>query len=661
MRGNTSTGASTGQVTTGQINNVTPPDFVLNEVRLLLDKLAAPETNASFETPARADPGSIENSIRPPEVTWTWADSDAREHQNVSEVDIGKYGLQTDIHKLFKLASIAPILWQPVRDFSIATWTWRNEQERQSQPVSSGDVGKIGYQADIDSYFRLDNATGPVWKSVSNPNNSSAPFELSTGASDAVSYHDCYRLQIAFEDVWAELIDESIGTTAQAFYTKWDALMNEGMGSDFNDEQYTSEFDVSTSSIAGAKPLVVAMPALSVSNPQTLVTSRTTVLSLLTSSVAVIDQIGGKASPLFKNAFGLDLQNIRAELATALSRFSTFPSGPGADSKPITDPLDAALQIIVSLKSKLSQGAAARTAVFSAIPLDDIWGYDQLENFLNDVRVILGLPEVQAPSASTNAMENYQSYFATIFLDLRSALDYINSFVFAYETLQPQANPNQALSLSSQIPLNINQAIIDCNALLNDASASFKQRYTADFNNIIVNLENAEVRVQGLATAVTAGVTSQNVIKSNSQEISNILTPIKDAQTSLQSIIASYTAALQDQTGSTSATSDLNFPEIETLFKKLSDMLKERYRFDVFAPASINYGLLLNYRQQWKPQILPGRQSRRDHSVGARGDATVHKQDSGQEIEERQGDRRILAQQQGRQVRNAAQRRRDFQ
>src|SRR5262249_52448420 len=159
-------------------------------------------------------------------------------------------------------------------------------------------------------------------------------------------------------------------------------------------------------------------------------------------------------------------------------------------------------------------------------------------NFLNDVRVILGLPEVQAPSASTNAMENYQSYFATIFLDLRSALDYINSFVFAYETLQPQANPNQALSLSSQIPQNINQAIIDCNALLNDASASFKQRYTADFNNIIVNLENAEVRVQGLATAVTAGVTSQNVIKSNSQEISNILTPIKDAQTSLQSIIA---------------------------------------------------------------------------------------------------------------------------
>src|SRR5260370_4060730 len=31
-------------------------------------------------------------------------------------------------------------------------------------------------------------------------------------------------------------------------------------------------------------------------------------------------------------------------------------------------------------------------------------------------------------------------------------------------------------------------------------------------------------------------------------------------------------------------------------------MLKERYRFDIFAPGSINYGLLLNYRQRWQPQ-----------------------------------------------------------
>ena len=62
-------------------------------------------------------------------------------------------------------------------------------------------------------------------------------MELATGASDAVAYHDFYRLQIAFEDVWAELIDKSIGTTAQEFYAKWDALMNTSMGSDTNSEQ----------------------------------------------------------------------------------------------------------------------------------------------------------------------------------------------------------------------------------------------------------------------------------------------------------------------------------------------------------------------------------------------------------------------------------------
>ena len=33
----------------------------------------------------------------------------------------------------------------------------------------------------------------------------------------------------------------------------------------------------------------------------------------------------------------------------------------------------------------------------------------------------------------------------------------------------------------------------------------------------------------------------------------------------------------------------------------MNAILKERYRFDVFAPASINYGVLLNYRQHWKP------------------------------------------------------------
>jgi hypothetical protein len=43
-------------------------------------------------------------------------------------------------------------------------------------------------------------------------------------------------------------------------------------------------------------------------------------------------------------------------------------------------------------------------------------------------------------------------------------------------------------------------------------------------------------------------------------------------------------------------------PGLPQLLKKLDTALKEKYRFDVFAPASINYGLLLNYRQHWQPQ-----------------------------------------------------------
>jgi hypothetical protein len=46
----------------------------------------------------------------------------------------------------------------------------------------------------------------------------------------------------------------------------------------------------------------------------------------------------------------------------------------------------------------------------------------------------------------------------------------------------------------------------------------------------------------------------------------------------------------------------VSFPDITKLLLELDGMLKERYRFDVFAPASINYGLLVNYRQHWQPQ-----------------------------------------------------------
>ena len=46
----------------------------------------------------------------------------------------------------------------------------------------------------------------------------------------------------------------------------------------------------------------------------------------------------------------------------------------------------------------------------------------------------------------------------------------------------------------------------------------------------------------------------------------------------------------------------MTFPDLTDLLKGLDQALSEKYSFDVFAPDSINYGLMLNYRQHWVPQ-----------------------------------------------------------
>jgi hypothetical protein len=39
-------------------------------------------------------------------------------------------------------------------------------------------------------------------------------------------YHDFSRLQVAFEDVWAELLDQRIQQAGEQLYAAWDALMD---------------------------------------------------------------------------------------------------------------------------------------------------------------------------------------------------------------------------------------------------------------------------------------------------------------------------------------------------------------------------------------------------------------------------------------------------
>jgi hypothetical protein len=595
----------------------TTPDFVMTEVKLLLGQLTTPETNVSFNTQSRADSNTIENSIgRLPEVAWTWADKDARDQQPVYENDIGRYGLQSDIQKIYRLVSLSPVRWQQVQDFTIATWTWRNQTARLAEVVEVGDLGKVGYQADIDSYFRLDNPTGPVWTQAANPNVTSGPFEVSTGASDAVSFHDFYRLQIAFEDVWAELIDKSIGTTAQAFYAKWDALMNAGMSSDINDRQYTAQFDALSSALEGVQAAVGGVvPNVLISAGQIAALSGVTIL--LTISISTVAQVQGNASDAFKIDFGLDMQNLQANLEVALSGLQALVSGGVGDATTlarVTNALGAALEIVTNLNSEFSQGAAARTAAFNAIPTGSIGGYDELENFLNDVRIILGLPTVALPTSSAGSqVADYAGLFDNALLGLNGALDYLASLVLAIKPSPPglAASPQNATLLSGSITSNLVNAQFNIAALKTIPSQAFMHAYGSDLDDVYSNVQQASTDLQTFVDSLQHGnlspvyidvpLDSPGVPSNISVTSPKIISSLTSAQTTLNNIKSGYAQAISDASDNTSAT-DLNFPEVETLFKELSDMLKERYRFDVFAPASINYGLLLNYRQKWEPQ-----------------------------------------------------------
>jgi hypothetical protein len=199
----------------------------MDDVKVLLSSVTTPENEVNFNPPSRSNPATIKNSIGPPEATWTWADNTARDAQHVNQSDIGKYGMQTDTNTLFRLVSVSPLVWDPVQDFTSATWTWPNLSARNSQRVTPSDVGKTGFQTDINTYYRLTRAA-PVaaWQAIANPTNASPLFELSTGAADAESFHDFFRLQIAFEDVWSELLDTSVEKLGQQAYAEWDALMD---------------------------------------------------------------------------------------------------------------------------------------------------------------------------------------------------------------------------------------------------------------------------------------------------------------------------------------------------------------------------------------------------------------------------------------------------
>jgi hypothetical protein len=389
-------------------NGPVQPQFIMDDVKLLFNDLTTPETNVKFNPPQRANLATIQNNIKPPAVTWTWANQSARRAQAVTQDDIGKYGIQTDANILFQLTSASPLVWQPVQIGTTATWTWANLAARTAQGVTQDDVGKIGIQTDINTLYQLTSAAPPVWQPVPNPTNTSSPFELSTGAADADSYHDFFRLQIAFEDVWAELLHQGLQQTGEQLYAQWDALMDQ--------------------------------------------------------------------SPSFDDTGATD-------------RAKTFA--------PLPQP-----------------------------PNDNISGAAELQNFINDLKVQLGMGSGGSTSTPAEITQ------------LKKTLQGCNML------LQELNRLGQGHGWSG-------------NDWLNDTYPGYpNQSYEPDDLGAFPGIKRQEV----------------------------------------------FNSILNDLQSLSPSTQDIKFPDLSKLLASLDAMLKETYRFDVFAPDSINYGLLLNYRQHWQPQ-----------------------------------------------------------
>ena len=88
-----------------------------------------------------------------------------------------------------------------------------------------------------------------------------------------------------------------------------------------------------------------------------------------------------------------------------------------------------AATLIASLQGSCRRRPARESRLSIALPPDDIGGIDQLESFLNDVRIILGLPTVATSTASTAPKEDYDSDFDELLLNLKGAQDFLQSLV----------------------------------------------------------------------------------------------------------------------------------------------------------------------------------------------------------------------------------------
>src|ERR1700733_2543201 len=383
-----SSSASTG------VSNSTfhSPEYVMKEVKLLLADISTPESAVEFDSTPKLSPTNSVASQRATPQT-----------------------IQDRINPL-------------------TTWTWANLAERDAQQVTVQDLGKIGYETDTNKYWQLARVSPAAWLQAPNPANTSSPFELSTGAADADSYHDFYRLQIAFEDVWTELIDNRLKPSGQQLYATFDALM------DVSPDAYDDT---------------------------------------------------GKAD-----------------------RGKRFANGP--------------------------------TDVNTGLPITDIAGADELQTFIDNLKIALGISDDNAASSQLPA---------DIAADLSQLQNAVINTLWECDMLL-----HQLYRVGTWKPLPQNHPLPD-DWLVETNNSSNDNDPNDNDKGILSNFPD-QVRV-GIFDKIRTGI----------QSLSQPPAP-----------------------------STLTFPDLATLLNKVNAILKERYRFDVFAPASINYGVLLNYRQHWQPQ-----------------------------------------------------------
>jgi hypothetical protein len=142
-----------------------------------------------------------------------------------------------------------------------------NVTARNSEMVTGADIGKTGYQADTNTYYRLTSTAPSVWQPVPDPSSTSALLSCLPARPMPSLITTFFHLQIAFEDVWAELLDPKIESAAKQFYGTWDALMEQGPDSSHEKDRQKTFSSASPGDTTGVDELKKFLPCIPTPSP----------------------------------------------------------------------------------------------------------------------------------------------------------------------------------------------------------------------------------------------------------------------------------------------------------------------------------------------------------------------------------------------------------